>query len=161
MLMRSIAVAAVIAALVSTAPDVSRRSAPTFYVAVQAERCESNSVQANGVSNLPEGAFITVVVTEFEGDGWRNISDENRVQVGSDGFFHITVQPRSGQRIPTSSLLRAYFAPYSPKQSSEVLRITGDKGQRLGGLSNPQVFQVSGPNYGIETLARITGCPSA
>ena len=132
--------------------------APTYYLAADAVSCNGTMVRAYGASNLPPGAVIAVVVTDFVGDGWHDDSDDAFAEIDNKGFFRTEIHPKLNTQFHRNSLLRASFAPYRPKQSNEVLRIVGRKGENLGGLENPQVFQVSGPNYGLETIARVPYC---
>lgn len=105
-------------------------------------------------------------MAEFFEDGWKDISDELYVPLKSDGFFSGTIHPKDGLIFRRNMVLRAAFMPYRPKQDPAVLRIVGAKGEKLAGLDNapidelmgltqnPQLFQVSGWNYGLDSIAR-------
>jgi hypothetical protein len=131
---------------------------PTYYLAVNVVNCDRRTIRVSGASNLPPGSSITTVVTDFDGDGWHDNSDEVFAEIDNGGFFHAEIHSNPSKESHHNSLLRAFFAPYHPKQANDVLKSVGRKGQNLGGLENPQVFQVSGPYFGLETIARVTNC---
>src|SRR5713101_8744113 len=96
--------------------------APIYFLAVQALSCDRGTVKAYGASNLPQGAIITMVVTDFAGDGWHDISNEAFAETDNKGLFRTEIHPKLNTEFHHNSLLRAYFTPYRPKQSDEVLR---------------------------------------
>jgi hypothetical protein len=158
--------------LVGQSPSRKTFSAPTYYIAARVNDCEPdpNYVAFRGASNLPPGALISAIVTGFEFDAWKDYSDEVVVPVNEQGFFAGEIQPKQGLRLGRNLILRVNFETYRTKQPTSVLEVVGKKGERLGGVENvpiidimghsqnPQLFQVSGWYYGLETIARVPHC---
>jgi hypothetical protein len=141
------------------APRREALHAPTYYVVVEADRCERDTVNFSGASNLPPKALISMRISDFLGDfGWKDYSDDVYASVDAKGFFAGEIHPKKSLVFRRNLLLVAYFAPYRPTQPSEVLAVVGRHGERLGGQENPQLGQVSGPNYLLHTIARVPNC---
>jgi hypothetical protein len=132
--------------------------APTYYIAVEARTCQKDLIEFSGASNLPRGAVIGFGVSDFDVDAWKDYSDEVYASVDEKGFFDGKIQPKKGMTFHRDLILVATFTTYRPRQLASVLRIVGKKGQNLGGINNPQVGQVSGPFYYLETIARVPFC---
>jgi hypothetical protein len=132
--------------------------APTYYIGVEAPTCEPDMVKFVGASNLPPGAKLLIGVADFYEYAWKNYSEDITATLDDQGFFRGSVQPKKGLVFRRNLLLVANFATYEPKQPNNVLQIVGRKGERLGGLENPQRIQVSGPYFGIQAIARVPFC---
>jgi hypothetical protein len=134
----------------------TRLTAPTYYIAVDVKGYDGeDTIRFSGASNLPPGALIGFTVADFLVDAWKDYSDEVFVPVEQNGFFAGTVRLKQGAPTSHNLLLRADFRTFLPQQPEGVLRILGKNGRNLGGIENPQLFQVSGPNFGLETIARV------
>ena len=141
--------------------------APTFYIAFHARRTEPDLISFRGASNLPAGAQIAIGATDFNDAAWKDYSDCICAPVNEQGFLKGEIRPKKGMKFRQNLVLRADFATNLCDQPASVLRIVGKKGQslagvgdapleELGGLSdNPQLYQVSGWYYGLETIARV------
>jgi hypothetical protein len=129
--------------------------APTFYVAIHARACESKIVRFNGASNLPQGAMLTIKVSEPYQDAFKDYSDGSYVPVDSKGFFEGEVPVKAGIRFQGRLILIVNFTTYRPKQPEAVLQVVGKIGEKLGGLENPQVQYLSG-NYQILQAVDVT-----
>ena len=150
-------------------------TAPTYYVAAEVVGCkqDSNSLEFRGATNLPPGALMTVVVSDFDSDAWKSYSEEAHVPVTEQGFFAGEIQSKKGMHFHRNLLLHVYFAPFQPKQPESVLVAIGKKGERLqevantrldvsNGLQrpavNPQLIQWSGDIHGLSAIARVPNC---
>ncbi len=142
----------------SEADERRSLSAPSYYLVVEARTCTPNEATFRGASNLPAGAILTLSVDDFDEDAWKEYSNDTLATVSDDGFFEGRVAPMKGVSFRRNLLLSAVFTPLRPKQASSVLQIVGAKGNHLGGLDNPQVGQMSGENYYLETIARVPFC---
>jgi hypothetical protein len=140
------------------APPHKPLSAPTYYIAVKARTCEQDLVKFDGASNLPAGAVMGFRVSDFDEDAWKDYTDEVYVPVSEKGFFEGRIQPKKGMRFRRNLILVADFTTFRPQQLASVLLVVGKKGQNLGGINNPQLFQVSGWYYGLEAFDRTLGC---
>jgi len=146
--------------------------APTYYIAAEVNDCEPNPnyVAFRGASNLPPGAIISAVVTDFDFDAWKDYSERVFVPVTDQGFFSGKILPKDGMGFRHNLILRLVFGPIYAKQPASVLAVVGRKGENLGGVEpspiediagrseNPQLFQTSGWYYGLETIARVPHC---
>lgn len=145
-------------------------SSPIYFLAVSAKVEDPHEIHFRGASNMPPGAKIGVVVTKFSGYGWEYYSESVCVSLDANGLFSGNVPPKQGMVFPSVGdlVLAASFQTNLCKpQPSTVLEILGKKGERLAnvrdsditelsGLShNPQLYQVSGWYYGIQTIGRI------
>jgi len=156
-------------------PSGTNLSAPTYYVAAEVVGCEPdpNYTEFRGATNLPPGALMTAVVTDFDSDGWKNYSDEVYVPVTREGFFAGEVQPKKGMLFHRNLMLQVYFAPFRPTQPENVLKVVGRKGEKLREVAdvrlevskgferpavNPQLVQWSGDVSGLWTIARVPNC---
>jgi hypothetical protein len=164
----------IVAAVVSLRSQAQSRkalSATGYYIAAYVNDCEPdpNYVEFRGTSNLPPGALITATVAEFDLDAWKDYGDEIVVSIDERGFFTGKIQPKKGMRLRRNLVLRIDFMSYRPVQPASVLAVVGRRGERLAGQNvavedagtrskNPQLFQVSGPYYGLETIARVPNC---
>jgi len=161
---------AALAAPVGQKQSRNSLSAPTYYVVARVSDCEREPsyIDFRGASNLPSGSVIDAQVSDFDFDGWKDYSSEVHVPVNEEGFFTGRIEPEKGMSFRGSLILRVYFLPYRPKQPESVLAVVGKHGEHLGGESvaieqvdpskNPQMFQVSGWYYGLETMARLPNC---
>ena len=129
-------------------------TAPTYYISLESRLGNESLVRFNGASNLPPKSIITFTIRDFRGDGWDFYSDEVYCSVNEKGLFEGEVVPQKGKVFTRNLILVADFMPYHPSQPDTVLKLVGKKGEFLGGLENPQRFQVSGWIYGLETIAR-------
>ncbi|HEX5424343.1 MAG TPA: hypothetical protein VFW94_12395 [Candidatus Acidoferrales bacterium] len=149
-------------------------SAPTYYMAISGKVVDEHHLQFRGASDLPVGARISVAATTFSGFGWMDQSTSVCVPVDQRGGFVglIGSYPNrafwEGTKYGDTLLLRADFQTrLCGPQPANVLRALGKKGEGLAnvaggdvtelvGLSdNPQLYQVSGWYYGIQTIARV------
>jgi len=151
-------------------PAEKPRAAPTYYVVAEAKDCEPDPyyVEFRGASNLPPGSLISATVTDFYQYAWKDYSDEVYVPANSQGYFSGRISPKKGMQFRGNLILRVIFATYGSTQPASVLAIVGKKGENLGGVDshpigdimgrsqNPQLFQVSGWYYGLETIARVS-----
>lgn len=144
------------------APPVKPGPAPTFYLAIEAATCEPPAIKIFGASNLPPGAVILLLISDFDGDAWKDYTDPAYLTLADGGFFEETLHPKPGLRFRGNLVAQSYFSPvYVPSGTSQrvsVLRTVGKKGENLGGLKNPQVGQLSGWNYYLTTIARVPNC---
>jgi hypothetical protein len=103
--------------------------------------------------------MIWISIVDFYHDAWKDYSNEVFLPVDEKGFFDGQIQPKKGVVFHRNLILLAEFTTYRPKQPASVLKIVGRKGQELGDLlTNPQIYQVSGPYYVLETIARVPSC---
>lgn len=143
-------------------------TAPTYYLAVQAQLEDKDLVRFRGASNLPLDSRIGVVVTAFEGGAWHDYSDQVCLPLSNKGLFSGELHSQNGVGFRTNLVLRAYFQTnLCTPQPNSVLQRVGKKGdglanvpdgdpEELAGLSdNPQLYQVSGWYYGLEAIARV------
>ena len=136
--------------------------APTYYLAPRARGCNSDEeLSFDGASNLPAGALIGVKVRDFNGGAWKDYTDEMFFPLDDKGFFKGVIRARKGMIFHANLLLDVEFTTFRPKQPPSVVKIVGRNGVNLGGIENPQLFQVSGPYYLLEAIARVMGCNPA
>lgn len=144
------------------APPVRPRPAPTFYLVIEAATCEPESIKVFGASNLPPGAVVLLLISDFNRDAWEDYTDPKYITLPERGLFQETLHPKRGLRFHGNLLAQSYFSPvYVPPNTSQpasVLQVVGKKGENLGGLDNPQVGQLSGSNYYLTTIARVPDC---
>jgi hypothetical protein len=168
------AVCAVVATVTLFGQAQSRKplSAPTYYIVAEVFDCEPdpNYIEFRGASNLPPGALISATVADFNLDAWKDYSEEVHVPVNEAGFFAGRIVPQKGMRLGRNQTLVVTFTTFRPKQPDSVLAIIGKKGEKLGEVENvyikeigrpsvnPQLLQVSGWYYGLETIARVPNC---
>jgi len=129
--------------------------APTFYLVVEQNGCRSDSIGARGVSNLPTGAIIDLLIADFDGDGWKYYSNEVTAAVGEDGRFSATIRPRRDLTFRHNLIITATFGTVYHHQPQNVLEVVGDHGENLDDLGNPQAGTVSGFNTILQTIARV------
>ena len=156
-------------------PSTKPLFAPTYYIAAEVVDCESdpNYVEFRGATNLPPGALMTAVVSDFDSDAWKDFSDPIYVPVTEQGFFAGEIQPLKGVRFHHNLVLQVYFAPFQPKQPDSVLGVIGKKGEKLERVAsinlkvsdslerpavNPQLMHWSGDIHGLYTIARVPNC---
>ncbi len=138
--------------------NADRLSAPTYYIAARARTCAPDVINAFGVSNLPAGSLLSLEVSEFDDNAWREYSPTTHVALDREGYFAASIKPSGGKRFRQNLLLVVRFATYDPRQPSGVLNELGPRGEKLVATDNPQAEQVSGPNYVLETIARVPFC---
>ena len=139
-------------------PPAKPLSAPTYYIALTVRSCDPTFVEFRGASNLPTGSMLGLMVNDFDGNGWREYSDEVFVPLNESGFFDGRVRPKKDMRFHKNLILIAEFTTFRPPQRQSVLQIVGKHGEHLGDFDNPQLGQVSGPYYLLDTIARIGFC---
>jgi len=149
-----------VAGIHSRSPEIETncKTGSRFYLVVRARTCSPQEVKIEGASNLPVGSILTLQVSDFLGDGWTNYSEETYVTLRADGFFEATIQPVKGKEFHRNLLIQASFIPWRPKQPADVLGVVERHGRNLGGIKNPQVNQVSGWNYQLDTMERVPFC---
>ena len=143
-------------------------SAPTYYIVVWGQNWspDGSLVRFRGASNLPPEANIMLSVSDFDHDAWKDYSSDVCVALRKEGFFDGEIRSKEGMRFRKNLILRANFQTNLCRQPAGVLRVVGQKGEHLGekdapfgelaGVSrNPQLYQVSGWYYGLETIARL------
>ncbi len=133
-------------------------AAPTYYMAIEARNCDKKQVRFSGASNLPPGAIIRLTISDFSEDAWRQYSDEVYATVDDKGFFEGAIAPKQGMTFRRNLILDATFTPFKPTQPLSVLNLVGERGQNLGGIYNPQVGQLSGEDFYLDTIARVPWC---
>jgi hypothetical protein len=132
--------------------------APTFYLVIEAHGCSSDEIGARGVSNLPAGAIIDLMVADFNGDGWKYYSHKAIATVGEDGHFKATIRPKRDLTFRHNLLITAAFGTVYHHQPQNVLKVVGSHGENLDDLNNPQAYTVSGFNTTLQTMARVPFC---
>jgi len=133
-------------------------TAPTYFISVRAHTCDPDEVRFSGASNLPAGAKLEIKVSDAYRDAWQDYSDYVYVALGPSGFFDGVVHPKKGMTFHRNLALLAIFTTYSASQSSSVLTILGHRGENLGGLRNPQVYQISGQYFLLQSIDRVPFC---
>jgi hypothetical protein len=148
--------------LSAQAPPLKPPPAPTIYLVIEAATCEPNAIKIFGASNLPPRAVILLIISDFDGDAWKDYTDPAYLSLAEGGLFQETLHPKRGLKFHGNLLAQSYFSPvYVPPKTSQpesVLEVVGKKGENLGGLNNPQVGQLSGPNYYLTAIARVPNC---
>jgi len=147
--------------LLSVAPaqqQQAKLSAPTYYLAARVKGCSAENIDVVGASNLPKGAVLQVQVTRFFHNAWADFSDPAYSTVNEKGYFSATLRPKQKMRFFNNLVVRVTFAPFFRGQPQEVLKVVGRRGQKLGDWNNPQLGQVSGPYFLIETIDRVNSC---
>jgi len=132
--------------------------APTFYLVTEAHGCSNNQIGVRGVSNLPAGAIIDLMIADFNGDGWKYYSDKVIATLGEDGHFKATIHPKGDLTFRHNLLITAVFGTVYHRQPQDVLKIVGIRGENLDDLNNPQAYTVSGSNTTLQTIARVPFC---
>jgi hypothetical protein len=135
-------------------------TAPTYYLVARTQGCTQQEMRVVGATNVPPGAVILVNVTEFFQDGWKDFSANYYATVDEKGFFEANVKAMANISFRRNLVARVVFGPAYHQQPAGVLTIVGRRGERLGSNNNPQLGQLSGENFYIETIARVEGCPS-
>jgi hypothetical protein len=133
-------------------------SAPTFYLVIEAHGCSNHEIGVRGVSNLPAGAIIDLIVADFNGDGWKYYSDKVIATVGEDGHFKAMIHPKGDLTFRHNLLITAVFGTVYHHQPQNVMKIVGSHGEHLDDLNNPQAYTVSGFNTTLQTMARVPAC---
>lgn len=150
-----------------------RLSAPTYYIAVSAQLDVGDIVHLRGATNLPAGASVALQIVAPNGGGWKEYSKVACVVTSEGGLFDQDLDIPVGLPHRTDLFARATFLTNACKQSVRVLQVVGGQGEFLGNdahrptmhevemaftpgmAKNPQLFQVSGPYFGIEAFARV------
>ena len=141
-----IAMLTIAAALFSQMQSRGRLSAPTYYIAANAEYRHSESIWLRGASNLPAGAELVVDVQNYVGEGSQVLSVRALPRVGKDGFFEATLAPLPKMQFKHNIVCLVSFFPNDPGQDAGVTRIVGEHGEKLGFPKNPQTNIVSSDN---------------
>ena len=158
----------------TTAPSQRRPIvAPTFYIAIEGRYEDERTILVRGASDLPVGASISIQIAEFDGiAGWKQYSNEICPTVSETGLLTQEIHPKQDLKFRRGLIVRGAFGTELCKQPPSVLDVVGKKGQHLGNdnyddaidtsksqtsgmFDNPQLFQSSGPHFGLEAIARI------
>ena len=119
-----------------------------------------------GASNLPPRAIIALDVQD---------SDRTFVTLPHSGSFEQSIRPKKGFSFHAGLVASAYFQiayHKGPRQSPSVIQVVGPRGWNLAGVEdpaahftelsglshNPQLYQMSGWYYGIETKVILGEC---
>lgn len=140
--------------------------APGYYIAINAQRDYEGVIRVRGASSLPAGANIALLVD----DRW---PADMCVAVDQKGQFRAELQVSKDLYHTKGLIVTAIFQTDRCPQPKEVIRVVGRHGELLGhdarpvtmdevrngwtpGMAaNPQLFQVSGWYFGIESIAKI------
>src|SRR5438105_255976 len=137
----------------------ARLPAPTYYLAAEVHECSADQLLLKGASNLPSGSLISVQVSEFYEDAWKDYSDTIFARLDNDGFFEAMAHPLPKLTFHRNLVVRVYFSPAYHKQPPNVLSAVGKRGEKLGEPRNPQAYHMSGGYSYLLTIARVEGCP--
>jgi hypothetical protein len=159
MLKGSLALFAIVtlaSAAYSEAQSTKRLTAPSFYIAASGEYNKySTTLDVKGVSNLPPGSRLSVILYDFVGYRSSILSAEAIVALNKDGFFEVTLKPRKGKQFKDNMVCEISLNPNAVRQDSSVLKVIGKKGELLGIDNNPQIGKMSGENYYLQALVHI------
>ena len=150
-----IATLAIAATLFSQTQSRERLSAPTYYIAANAEYRDSERIRLRGASNLPTGAELVVEVQNYVGEGSQILSVRALPRVGKDGFFEATLAPLPKLQFKHNIVCLVSFFPNDPGQDATVTRIVGKHGEKLGFPKNPQTNIVSGDNVYLSAAIHV------
>lgn len=139
-----IATLAVAATLFPQAQSKRRLSAPTYFIAANAEYRHSQEIWLRGASNLPAGAILVVDVQNYVGEGNKILGVRALPRVGKDGFFEATLTPQAKMEFKHNIVCLVSFDPNYPDQDALVKSTVGQHGERLGFPKNPQAGIGSG-----------------
>ena len=161
---------------IASAQQQKQLTAPTYYIAVEAQHSYDNVIRVRGASNLPPGAKISLQFFLPNDQAWKEPGQSVCVALDSNGLFDWReMSLPSGVPYPRDLFVMATFLPNECKQNAQVLKVLGTHGQYLGhdnrpvtmdevsmGMTpgmqaNPQLFQISGWYFGISALARVEG----
>ena len=134
-----------------------RRSltAPTYYLAANAEYRHAEQIWLRGASNLPAGAVLVVDVQDYVGEGSQTLSVRALPKVGNDGFFEATLAPLPKMQFKHNIVCLVSFFPNFPDQDATVTGIVGKRGEQLGFPKNPQAYVHSGENVYLRTAIHV------
>ena len=139
-----IATLAIAAALFSQTKSHRSLTAPTYYIAANAEYRHAEQIWLRGASNLPAGAVLVVDVQNHVGEGSQTLSIRALPKVEKDGFFEATLAPLPKMQFKHNVVCLVSFFP--PDQDATVTGIVGRHGEQLGFPKNPQAYVLSGDN---------------
>jgi len=135
---------AIAAALSSQTKSHRSLTAPTYYIAADAEYRHAEQIWLRGASNLPAGAVLVVDVQNYVGKGSQILSVRALPKVGKDGLFEATLAPLPKMQFKHSVVCLVSFFPNFPDQDVTVTGTVGRHGERLGFPKNPQAYVHSG-----------------
>jgi hypothetical protein len=141
-----IATLAIAAAMFSQTKSRHSLTAPTYYIAANAEYRHAEQIWLRGASNLPAGAVLVVDVQDYVGEGSQILSVRALPKVGKDGFFEATLAPLPKMQFKHNIVCLVSFLPNSPDQAATVTGTVGRRGEQLGFPKNPQTYVHSGEN---------------
>jgi hypothetical protein len=141
-----VATLAIAAALFSQTKPRRSLTAPTCYIAANAEYRHAEEIWLRGASNLPAGAILVVDVQNYVGEGSQILDVRALPKVGKDGFFEATLAPLPKMQFKHNVVCLVSFFPNSPDQDPTVTGTVGRHGEQLGFPKNPQAYVHSGDN---------------
>lgn len=142
---------AIAAALFSQSKSHRSLTAPTYYIAANAEYRHAAEIWLRGASNLPAGAALVVDVQDYVGEGSQILSVRALLKVGKDGFFEASLAPLPKMQFKHNIVCLVSFLPNSPEQDAVVTGAVGRHGEQLGFPKNPQTNVLSGENVYLGT----------
>lgn len=155
--------------------QAGKLSAPGYYISVQATLSYGDVIRVRGASNLPVGSSIELKVEKINGGPWQDYSKSVCVMVNTKGLFDQDVRLLPNTTYRSDLFIAANFSTNGRcKQNPAVLQIVGSHGERLGNdksvsmeavergettgmTDNPQLYQVSGWYFGLQSIAKISG----
>ena len=99
-----VATLAIAAALFSQTKPRRSLTAPTCYIAANAEYRHAEEIWLRGASNLPAGTILVVDVQNYVGEGSQILDVRALPKVGKDGFFEATLAPLPKMQFKQPSL---------------------------------------------------------
>jgi hypothetical protein len=141
-----VATLAIAAALFSQTKSRRSLTAPTYYIAANAEYRHTEQIWLRGASNLPAGTVLVVDVQNYVGEGSQILSVRALPKVGKDGFFEATLAPLEKMQFKHNVVCLVSFFPNFPDQDATVTGTVGRHGEQLGFPKNPQAYVHSGDN---------------
>jgi|GEM_PF-1843600 len=146
---------AIAAALFSQTKSHRSLTAPTYYIAANAEYRHAEQIWLRGASNLPAGAVLVVDVQDYVGEGSQILSVRALPKVRKDGFFEATLAPLPKMQFKHNIVCLVSFFPNSPDQDAVVTGTVGRHGEQLGFPKNPQTNVLSGENVYLGTAMHV------
>ncbi len=146
---------AIAAALFSQTKSNRSLTAPTYYIAANAEYRHAEQIWLRGASNLPAGAVLVVDVQNYVGEGSQILSVRTLPKVGKDGFFEATLAPLPKMQFKHNLVCLVSFFPNFPDQDVTVTGTVGRHGEQLGFPKNPQAYVHSGENVYLGAVIHV------
>lgn len=148
--------------------------APSYYIAIRAQREYEGAIRVRGASNLPPGAKIGLQVEELVPEtGRKPLSTLMCQAVDQSGLFSAELQITKETYQKRGLIVDAIFLTNECSQDQKVLQVVGRHGEFLGNdahhvtmdevsngmtlgmVQNPQLFQVSGWYFGVAAIAPV------